>query len=243
MIQEVVCYHSGYTEKERKMDFGLAFSYVFEDEDWLKKLAVASVLCLTVIGVIPVLGWGLEVISRVIKGEEKPLPDWSQFGQYFVKGLLILLVIFIFYLPITILGSCNAGAGTLLGNTGEDFATPVIWILTSCLSCLYILYGLAVALLLPAALGNYAAKGEFGAAFKFGEIFKIVKENLGNYGLVFLGMLLSYIIAPLGTVACIIGVAVTTAYAILFNSHLIGQAYKVSASVAELPAEPIPDAS
>jgi len=225
------------------MDFGLAFSYVFEDEDWVKKLAVASVLCLTVIGIIPVLGWGLEVIRRVIKGEDELLPDWSQFGQYFVKGLLILLVMFIYYLPITILGACNAGAGTLLGNMGEDFATPLIWILTSCLSCLYILYGLGVALFLPAALGNYAAKEEFGAVFKFGEIFKIVKENLGNYGLVFLGMLLSYIIAPLGTVACGIGVAITSAYAILFNSHLMGQAYKVAAPGGELPAEPIPDAS
>ena len=225
------------------MDFGLAFSFVFEDEDWVKKLAIASVLCLTVVGIIPVLGWGLEVIRRVIKEEPEPLPDWSEFGQYFVKGLLILLVIFIYNLPITILGACNAAAGTLLGSMGEDFAEPLIWILTSCLSCLYILYGLGVSLILPAALGNYAASGEFGSVFKLGEIFKIVKDNLGNYGLVFLGMLLSYIIVPLGTVACGIGIAVTTAYAILFNSHLMGQAYKVAAPGGELPAEPIPDAT
>ncbi len=225
------------------MDFGLAFSYVFEDKDWVKKLAVASVLCLTGIGIIPVLGWGLEVIRRVIKEEPEPLPDWSEFGQFLVKGLLIVLAGFIYSLPIIVLGSCNAGAGTLLGNTGEDFATPVIWILTSCLSCLYIIYGLGISLILPAALGNYAASGEFGSVFKLGEIFKIVKDNLGNYGLVFLGMLLSYIIAPLGTVVCVIGIAVTTAYAILFNSHLIGQAYKVAAPGGKLPAEPIPDAS
>ena len=225
------------------MDFGLAFSYVFEDEDWVKKLAIASVLCLTVIGIIPVLGWGLEVIRRVIKEEPEPLPDWSEFGQYFVKGLLIVLVGFIYSLPIIVIGSCNAGTGTLLGNTGEDFATAAIWILTMCLSCLYILYGLGISLVLPAALGNYAASGEFGSVFKLGKIFKIVKDNLGNYGLVFLGMLLSYIIVPLGTVACGIGIAVTTAYAILFNSHLMGQAYKVAAPGEELPAEPIPDAS
>ena len=225
------------------MDFGLAFSYVFEDEDWLKKLALASLLCLTGIGIIPVLGWGLEVIRRVIKEEPEPLPDWSEFGQYFVKGILVVIVVFIYSLPIIVVGSCNAGAGTLLGNTGEDFATPAIWILTMCLSCLYIIYGLGIALVVPAALGNYAASGEFRSVFKLGKIFKIVKDNLGNYGLVFLGMLLSNIIAPLGTVACGIGLAVTTAYAILFNSHLIGQAYKVAAPGGELPAEPIPDAS
>ena len=225
------------------MDFGLAFSYVFDDEDWVKKLALGSVLCLTVIGIIPVLGWGLEVIRRVIKEEPEPLPDWSEFGQYFVKGFLVAVVIFIYFLPITLLGSCNAGVGSLLGNSSEDFAAPLFWILTSCLSCLYILYSLGASLLIPAALGNYAAKGEFGAVFKLGEIFRIVRNNLGTYGLVFLGLLLSNIIAPLGTVACVIGVGITTAYAILFNSHLMGQAYKVAAPGGELPAEPIPDAS
>lgn len=225
------------------MDFGLAFSYVFEDEDWVKKLALASVLCLTVIGIIPVLGWGLEVIKRVIKEDPEPLPDWSEFGQYFVKGLLVTLVVFVYSLPVIVLGSCNAGVGALLGNTGEDFATPLIWILTMCLSCLYILYGLGISLVIPAALGNYAASGKFGSVFKLGEIFKIVKNNLGNYGLVFLGMLLSYIIAPLGAIACVIGIAVTTAYAILFNSHLMGQAYKVAVPGGDLPSEPIPVAS
>lgn len=225
------------------MDFGLAFSYVFDDEDWVKKLAVASVLCLTGIGIIPVLGWGLEVIKRVIKEEPEPLPDWSEFGQYFVKGLLVGVVAFVYSLPIIIIGSCNAGAGTLLGNTGEDFATTAILILTTCMSCIYIIYGLGISVIIPAALGNYAASGEFGSVFKFGQIFKIVKENLGNYGLVFLGMLLANIIAPLGVIACGIGVAVTTAYAILFNSHLIGQAYKVAAPGGELPTEPIPEAN
>jgi len=225
------------------MDFGLAFSYVFEDEDWVKKLAVASVLCLTVIGIIPVLGWGLEVIRRVIKNDPEPLPNWSEFGQYLVKGFLVAVVIFIYFLPITLLGSCNAGAGTLLSNTGEDFAAPVVWILTMCLSCVYVLYGVGVSLFIPAALGNYANSGEFGSVFKLGEIFRIVRNNLGNYGLVFLGMLLSYIIVPLGVIACVIGVFVTTAYAILFNSHLMGQAYKVAAPAEAEADAPIPEAT
>lgn len=225
------------------MDFGLAFSYVFEDEDWVQKLALAGVMCLTVIGIIPVLGWGLEVIRRVIKEDPEPLPDWSEFGEYFVKGLLVALVSFVYFLPIIVVASCNAGAGSLLTSTGEDFATPLIWMLTMCLSCLYIVYGVGISLVIPAALGNYAASGEFGSVFKLGEIFSIVRNNLGNYGLVFLGMLLSYIIAPLGVFACVIGIAVTTAYSILFNSHLMGQAYKVAAPGQIDPDTPIPDAS
>ena len=58
------------------MDFGAAFSFMFDDEDWPKKLALASVLSLTVVGIFPVLGWGLEVVRRVAKGDPEPLPDW-----------------------------------------------------------------------------------------------------------------------------------------------------------------------
>ena len=159
------------------MDFGLAFSYVFEDEDWLKKLALASVLCFTVIGIIPVLGWGLEVIRRVIKNEPEPLPDWSEFGQYLVKGLLVAVVIFVYSLPIIVVGSCNAGAGSLLNNTGEDFAAPAVWILTMCLSCLYVIYGVGVSLYIPAALGHYANSGEFGSVFNWRDLPDLACES------------------------------------------------------------------
>jgi uncharacterized membrane protein len=40
------------------MDFGRAFSFVFEDPDWLKKVAIAGlVMLIPVIGQLVVLGW------------------------------------------------------------------------------------------------------------------------------------------------------------------------------------------
>ncbi len=225
------------------MDFGAAFSFVFDDEDWVKKLALASVLSLTVIGIFPVLGWGLEVIRRVAKGDPEPLPDWSEFGQYLVKGLLVSVAVLVYFLPIIILGACNAGTGTLMGSMDEDIAIPLITVVTLCLSCVYILYAVGASLLIPAALGNYAVSGEFGSVFKLGEVFRMVKDNIGSYGLVFLGLLLADIIAPLGTIACVIGVGVTTAYAVVFVAHLAGQAYKIAEPSKTVKDEPIPEAS
>ena len=224
------------------MDFGKAFSFMFDDEDWPKKVALASILCLSVIGVIPVLGWGLEVIRRVVNDDPEPLPDWGEFGQYLVKGLLVGVTVFVYFLPVIILGSCNAGFGSLMNTMDEEIAIPLIATFTICLSCVYILYSVGASLLIPAALGNYATSGEFGSVFKLGQIFRIVKNNFGNYGLVFLGLLLADIIAPLGALACGIGVAVTSAYAILFSAHLMGQAYKI-AEPDSVVAEPIPEAS
>jgi 4-hydroxybenzoate polyprenyltransferase len=40
------------------MDFGLAFSYPFQDQDWFKKIAIAAVIALfPVVGWFAVFGW------------------------------------------------------------------------------------------------------------------------------------------------------------------------------------------
>mgnify|MGYP000452871902 CR=1 FL=1 len=56
------------------MDIGSSFSYMFKDEDWIKKILIGAVLVLTGIGGIAVSGWMLEIIRRV---EEMCLDDFS----------------------------------------------------------------------------------------------------------------------------------------------------------------------
>lgn len=47
------------------MDFRLALSFPFQDEEWVRKLAIAGALSLTIIDLIPVFGWSLEVNRRL----------------------------------------------------------------------------------------------------------------------------------------------------------------------------------
>ena len=58
------------------MNFGLAFSYVFKDNDWFKKLAIAALFSLIpVVGQFVLVGWGLRIAKNVIDGnKEYPLP-------------------------------------------------------------------------------------------------------------------------------------------------------------------------
>ena len=62
------------------MDFARAFSYIFEDSDWLKKVGIAAlVLLIPVLGVITVFGWSLTVTKRLIEGQTTNLhPARSQ---------------------------------------------------------------------------------------------------------------------------------------------------------------------
>jgi len=58
------------------MDFGRAFTYPFDDPDWLRKLAIIALISL-----IPIFGWFVlmgyivEITRRVIYHEEVLLPE------------------------------------------------------------------------------------------------------------------------------------------------------------------------
>jgi len=223
------------------MDFGKAFSYVFEDEEWLKKIGLAGVITLIpIIGQFVIAGWGLEIVRRVIEDDPEPLPDFVEFGDFLVKGLLVFLVGFVFFLPVILVQGCNAAFIPLL-ERGDATVETAFGILTSCIVCLTVLYSIVMAFFLPAAVGNYAAKGELSAAFKFRELFQLVKKNFGPYLLVVLGSWVAGLIAGLGVIACVIGVLFTSAYSYAVTAHLIGQAYERDTGAVDMN-EPIPDA-
>jgi hypothetical protein len=216
------------------MQFGKAFSFVFEDEDWVMKTIIAALVSLIpIIGQITVLGWGLEVTKRVIRNDPNPLPDWSDFGGHIVKGIMAWVIGFVYVLPLIILYACPIIIIAAAQN--DDTIASVGWV---CFSCLTFIYVVLLMFVLPAALGNYAAKDELSAAFRFGEVFGLVRVAPGAYLLTILGALIAGIIAPLGMILCFVGVLWTQAYAVLINSHLWGQAYNEAQKVEALePAE------
>jgi hypothetical protein len=223
------------------MDFGQAFTFVFDDEDWIKKIGIGGLLSLIpIIGWFLVLGWGVEITKRVINKDAEVLPDWDDFGGYLTRGFLAFVVAFVYTLPITILSGCGGGLTVFADTYDEDFLRNAVWVVTSCLSCLSFIYGIVAYLILPAAIANYAVTNELGEAFKLGEIYAMVRDNLGTYGMVLLGGIVAGLVSGLGLIACVIGVLFTAVYAMAINGHLWGQAYSVSKS--DSPAEPVPAA-
>jgi hypothetical protein len=223
------------------MDFGQAFTFVFDDEDWIKKIGLGGLLSLIpIVGWLVVMGWGVEITKRVINKDAEVLPNWDDFGGYLTRGFMVFLVAFVFLLPVTILSGCSAGLTAFADSYSEDALLNAAWVITSCISCVVFLYSIAAYLILPAAIGKYAVSDELGEAFKIKEIYSMVRDNLGTYGLVLLGGLVSSLVASLGTIACFIGVLFTMVYAMAINGHLWGQAYNVSKSGAT--KEPIPEA-
>ena len=82
------------------------------------------------------------------------------------------------------------------------------------------IYGILLWVWIPAANGNFLATGSIGAAFRFGEVFALLKAAPGAYLLVLLGGIIGGFIASLGTIACGIGVLLTSTYAVALSGHL-----------------------
>lgn len=209
------------------MEFGRAFTYPFEDQDWLKKIALAALVSLIpIVGQLFLLGWGLEIARRVIQHDPVVLPDLD-FGANLGKGFQAFLVSLVYSIPIFILSlpmNLIGPIGSALEFDADSINVMMIAV-SICCGGLTLIYSIALAFALPAAFGNLAAKGQLSAGFKFSEIFALIKAAPVAYLLVVLGSLVAGIIGSLGVIACAIGVIFTYAYAMAIMGHLYGQAY------------------
>ncbi len=213
------------------MDFGKAFTFPFEDQDWLKKLGIAAlILIIPILGTIVVAGWMLELMRRVINRDPQPLPDWNDFGGYVMKGLQALVVGLVYSLPMILVSACQQviTMGLANQNSGDDAAAMAGAGIAVCLGCFSLIYGLFLGVVLPAAFGQLAATGQIGSAFRIGEVFGLVRAAPGAYIMVLLGTILAGIIGSLGLILCIVGALATYAYAMAVQGHLYGQAYNVA---------------
>ena len=204
------------------MDIGSSFSYMFQDEDWIKKILIGGV-----VGIIPIvnfaaIGYMIQIIRNVRDGQALPLPEWDEFGKYFVDGLWIFLIFLVWSIPI-ILVACLQGIGTaVLAEASED-AANAFGVISACFSCVIVLWALLIAAVSPAILVRYAEIGEFMAGFQFSEILNIIRANVGNYIIVILLIWVASLIASFGVILCVIGVIFTQFWSYLVTGNLVGQ--------------------
>ncbi|MHB1294754.1 MAG: DUF4013 domain-containing protein [Anaerolineae bacterium] len=205
------------------LDIGKSFKFMFDDQDWLKKIAIGGVLNLIpFVNLIPI-GYSLRTLKNVSEGRDLPLPEWDDWGGDFMKGLLAGFVApFIYAMPAILLAIVGSLVAAIAGD-GQSGET-VAGLCMSAVSCLAVLYSLLISVILPAAWVKYVETDEFGAFFRFGEIWQFIREHLSDYIIAVLLMLVAGTVASIvGGIACGIGVLFTTFWAMLVTAHLLGQ--------------------
>jgi hypothetical protein len=218
------------------MNIGRSFTYITEDQDWIKKVLIAGLISLIpVVGQFYLMGYVLEVLRNVIAGREVPLPDaTANFGDKLVKGLLLTAITFIYGLPIMLISACSGVGNSILANTVQDSDTfsTIMMVFGGCFGFVSLLYGIALGLLTPFIWSTFAETGQFGDAFKLNRIWAMFRSNIGQAIIVFLVCsVVGFVAGAVGFVLCIIGLVFTTLYAQLVAAFLYGSLYRQAKSV------------
>ena len=205
------------------MDIERSSKYVFEDEEWLQKMLIGAVVNIVPIVNFAAVGYGMQAARNSIDGQDTPLPEWSDFGQQFVKGLMAFVGALIYFLPL-ILVSCVLGVlASVVYDYGGNAGGGLI---NACLGLFGFAYCVIAGFVLPAALTRYVVTDEFAAMFRFGEIFAYIRDNAGNYFMAAIVAVLIGVVASLvGSLACLIGVIFTSFWAMMVYAHLFAQVY------------------
>ena len=217
------------------MDFGKAFTFAFEDKEWIQKLALASlVLFVSTILIIPAIffatGYPIVTGRNVLNGAKNPLPTMDNIGGLFKDGLIVFLVGFIYSLPVMIIllpFAIVMGVLSESGDAGEVMAAGAGFIFV----CFSFIFAIGLGLFLPAVMAQYVRKSDFAACFRIGEIWEeIARPNLANLVLILLAVIAAQLIAQL-----VVGVSIITicgpllliwpasVWTMAFQGHLYGQ--------------------
>ena len=220
-----------------QMEYGQAIRFPQQDRGWIVKLLIASVLSLIpVLGQIVVAGYGQEISRRVYNDNVRPLPDWSDWGGLLGRGVRWLIVVFLYLLPLSLIGALLAGVNwgidqAILSNGADEQIRSVGLALSLCVNVLLVGYGILASLSLIAATGRMAVQDRFGAAFQLGAIWGDIRRQPGLYISVLIMNVVAFALLPaLGAIACGVGALAGLAYATWISAYLAGEAYQVSRS-------------
>ncbi|MBU2638445.1 MAG: DUF4013 domain-containing protein [Nanoarchaeota archaeon] len=161
------------------MDYETAFKKPFTD---MKKLLIGVLL-----GIVPIInffvsGYIVKTAKKTID-KDSSLPEWHEWGDLFVNGILYTVIGFIFMLPALVVGLISVWPvlpsmmSAYMAQLTPDAAVAMPRIsemmaggMVGGLAITAILV-LIAAYILPSAIVHFANNG-FGAAFKLGNVFR-----------------------------------------------------------------------
>jgi hypothetical protein len=229
--------------KEEEMDIGKAFTFVFEDKDWVVKMLIAAGIVLggvllsfmvlpAIAAAVLLSGYGLEITRRVLRRDVEVLPAWDNWSQIITDGIQVWLISLVYALPIIIASVCLGVPMGILSEGSEEAASLV----SLMLSCWSFLWAIPMGLALPVALARFAQSGQLSDAFRLGEIVAFVRDHLATYLITLVIAWVASFIGGIGILACGIGWLFTAPYASFLTSHLYGQAYLEASDQGLAPA-------
>ena len=204
-----------------------AFSFPFKDPDWVSKALIGGIftlLSIILIGIPVLYGYYIELVQRLRRHEQNPLPEWSELGVKFIVGVKFLITLFVYYLPLIIImfpiliivAIASIQESHMAGMFGGAALLTVIFLVV-------IPYSLFMSVLTPIISVEYAEKESMGDGLQVGKILKLFKVHWQDCLIATLITIGVGILASVGIIFFIVGILFTSFYASLVRFHLYGQ--------------------
>jgi hypothetical protein len=208
-------------------NIGEAFSFPFKDPDWVSKFligAIFTVLSMVFIGIPVLYGYYIELMQRVRRNEQYPLPEWREVGVKFITGIKYLIVLFVYYLPLMFILLPVIFLMIVAGVTASHIAGALSSAaLLMMIFVIIIPYSLFIAWLTPIISVKYAERENMGDALNIGSILKLFKHHWQDALLAAVITFVVKLLSALGIIFLLVGVLFTSFYASLVAFHLYGQ--------------------
>ena len=212
------------------MDIGKAFNYPRNDPGWLTKLLILGLVSCVPILNLAGFGFALEAVRRVSRGEESTLPEWDNFGGYFMDGARVLVTMLVYCIPIFLALGAVFGVAIATSSNGEP--GPVFGLLMVLAQLFQIFWQFLIWAVTPALMLRLAFDPGWGAGFDFGGMMGTVTRNVGSYVMVLLMTVAFGFVGALGALACFVGLLITLPYSQMAIAHLLGQLARETAEPA-----------
>jgi hypothetical protein len=213
-------------------DITRAFTFFFEDPDWIPKLAVGTLFAFLspfLIGAILVTGYAVSLARRVREDRLPRLPEWDDFQEIFLEGLRGMAVSLAHKLPFLLLGILvllALAGGIYLGREAEEFMFLGLPALFGGFVVVLVL-GLSLLVYLPAAMVRLIQTDRVVSAFDVLANVDFIRTHLTRYALGLLAIVLAGLVSQLGFFVFCIGIFPASFWSMCVMGYVVGELAKL----------------
>lgn len=207
-----------------KFDFARPFRFVFDDPQWLPKIAIGGLFylaCFVIVGCFFVLGYIAQLARNVVAGVAHPLPEWKNLGAMFGEGVKLFVVALVYSLPNIIVIAVAVVVAIAAG--AADPEGPLAPLVLGCFVMLMLPFIFAIYFFLPAAIIRAAVTGEMSAAFEFRALWQFVRRNFGNYMLAIVIHIIANAASQFGVALLCVGMIFTTFWSWVVSTYAFAE--------------------
>ncbi len=181
------------------IDLENALKFPTKDKEWKRRVLIGGLLnIIPVINFFPI-GYAYRIFRQALRRQKISLVEWDDWGDLFVQGFIVFLIALLYNIATLILFAIH----------------PILGFLAA----------IAVALLFPMALAQYAMSENFSQAFHIKNVWIRIQQTRNDYLVAWLVMVaISIVLLIIATipilgwiVAAIIGFYAYLVFAVLFG--------------------------